>query len=128
MVDKFLIETDQNEFQPNLWKNGDSDRLPNRCPETQLNVLVVGAGPSGLMTALECWRKGHNVVKILERSNSPVFTGDVIVIGPSALRAFRHWPDMCAELEKSKMDSIMYYRKHNGELILGPASLGHNDP
>ncbi|KAG5991260.1 hypothetical protein E4U52_003870 [Claviceps spartinae] len=128
MVDKFLIETDQNEFQPDLWKNDDSNRLPKRCPETQLNVLVVGAGPSGLMTALECWRKGHNVVKILERSNGPVFTGDVIVIGPSALRAFRHWPDMCAELEKSKMDSIMYYRKHNGELILGPTSLGHNDP
>ncbi|KAG5986887.1 hypothetical protein E4U54_005235 [Claviceps lovelessii] len=128
MVARFVVEGDQDEFHPDLWKNSPSNRLPRRGPETQLNVLIVGAGPSGLMTALECWRKGHNVVGILERSDGPVYTGDIIVIGPSALGAFRHWPDMCAELEESKIDSTMYYRKHSGELILGPTSLGHNDP
>ena len=35
---------------------------------------------------------------------------------------------MCKELEADKVDSTMYYRRHNGELILGPTSLGFNDP
>ena len=47
-----------------------------RYPETGISVLIVGAGIGGLMTALECWRKGHSV-KILERSAGPVYTGEL---------------------------------------------------
>lgn len=54
--------------------------------------------------------------------------GDIIIVGPSAISTFRHWPDMCKELESDKTDSTVYYRWHNGELILGPTSLGFNDP
>ena len=57
-----------------------------------------------------------------------LFTGDIVIMGPSAISIFRHWPDMCHELEEDRIDSVMYYRKHNGELILGPTSLGFNDP
>ena len=35
---------------------------------------------------------------------------------------------MCRELEADRHESVMYYRRHNGELILGPTSLGYNDP
>lgn len=49
-------------------------------------------------------------------------------MGPSALSTFRHWPDMCHELEADRTDSVMYYCRHNGELILGPTSLAFNDP
>lgn len=28
------------------------------------------------MSALECWRKGHNVVGVLERNEGPVYTGE----------------------------------------------------
>lgn len=55
-------------------------------------------------------------------------TGDIIIIGPSALCTFRHWPDICRELEEDRTDSVMYYRRHNGELVLGPTSLSFNDP
>ena len=48
-------------------------------------------------------------------------------MGPSAISVFRHWPEMCRELEADKVESVMYYRRHNGELILGPTSLGFND-
>jgi len=36
-------------------------------PATGISILIVGAGVGGLVTALECHRKGHNV-RILERS------------------------------------------------------------
>lgn len=47
-----------------------------RHPETGIDVLIVGAGMGGLMSALECWRKGHNIVGVLERNDGPVYTGE----------------------------------------------------
>lgn len=46
-----------------------------RYPEVNVSVLIVGAGIGGLMTALECWRKGLSV-RILERGPGPVYTGE----------------------------------------------------
>ena len=34
---------------------------------------------------------------------------------------------MCRDLEADKSDSQMYFRRHNGELIIGPTSLAFND-
>jgi 2-polyprenyl-6-methoxyphenol hydroxylase-like FAD-dependent oxidoreductase len=53
-----------------------------------------------------------------------MIAGDIIIISPSAMAAFRHWPDMARELEEDKHDSQVYYYKHNGELILGPTTFG----
>lgn len=87
------IAGDKHEFDPDRWgrpkMNGtgamktDGDvngaathaELPNLHPATGINVLIVGAGMGGLMAALECWRKGHNVVGILERSDGPIYSG-----------------------------------------------------
>lgn len=75
---------DKHEFDPEQWttttttdQNGTAtnSRLPKRYPETGINVLIVGAGMGGLMTTLECWRKGHNVVGIIERNEGPVYSG-----------------------------------------------------
>ena len=63
-------------------RNANSDATPGmaseleRYPETGTSVLIVGSGIGGLMTALECWRKGFSV-KILERSAGPVYTGEL---------------------------------------------------
>ena len=40
-----------------------------RPPRSGISVLIVGAGPVGVYTALECWRKGHDV-RIIERNPS----------------------------------------------------------
>nr|ANM86353.1 putative 6-hydroxynicotinate 3-monooxygenase [Cladonia uncialis subsp. uncialis]AUW31216.1 putative monooxygenase [Cladonia uncialis subsp. uncialis] len=70
-----------------------------RYPETGISVLIVGSGIGGLMSALECWRKGHSV-QICERSSGPVYTGDNLTIQPSALSILRHWPELCKEIEE----------------------------
>lgn len=81
------VAGDKHEFDPELWTsnitssqnamNGhvNNARLPERHPETGVDVLIVGAGMGGLMSTLECWRKGHNIVGILERQESPVYSG-----------------------------------------------------
>ena len=101
------------------------------------------------MCALECWRKGHNVVKIFERHENPVYTGqcvekktlrftcipctnnhegDCLNLMPSAMSIFRHWPDACREIESEHHDCMMSYYKHNGEHIYGPMPPIYNDP
>jgi NADPH-dependent 2,4-dienoyl-CoA reductase/sulfur reductase-like enzyme len=81
---------DKHEFDPKLFNakktNGTHEnmatngsetdsRSPRRHPSTGIDVLIVGAGMGGLMATLECWRKGHNVVAILERNDGPVYSG-----------------------------------------------------
>lgn len=81
------IPGDKHEFDPERWTNvpsengngntnGSKHSKPDRQPETGIDVLIVGAGMGGLMTALECWRKGHNIVGILERNDGPVYSGE----------------------------------------------------
>ena len=52
--------------------NGHSD--VNCDGSSGIDVLIVGAGVGGLVAALECYRKGHNV-RIWERSRSPAAGG-----------------------------------------------------
>jgi hypothetical protein len=46
-----------------------------RHPETGIAAVIVGAGVGGIMTALECWRKGIQV-RIFERSLKPETEGE----------------------------------------------------
>lgn len=88
---QFPVNTasDKDEFDPERWAStgaNHDNRLPTRHPETGISVLIVGAGMGGLMTALECWRKGHTVVGILERNEGPVYSGILsIYLIPSLL-------------------------------------------
>lgn len=46
---------------------------------TGISCLVVGAGVGGLMTALECRRKGHDV-QVIERSLRPSTAGILLIL------------------------------------------------
>ncbi|PHH89549.1 hypothetical protein CDD83_5808 [Cordyceps sp. RAO-2017] len=122
----FFAVGDKHEFDPEKWTS--ATPLPRRDDETQIKVLIVGAGFGGLMAALECWRKGHDVVGILDRNEGPNYSGDLIIIQPSALEVMRHWPQMRRELEEDLVEAGTYYYRHDGELIYGPAKPGFNAP
>jgi 2-polyprenyl-6-methoxyphenol hydroxylase-like FAD-dependent oxidoreductase len=135
---RFFKIGDKHEFDPEKWKPSTSNGhvepegplalLPKRDAPTHVKVLIVGAGFAGLMAAIECWRKGHDVVGILDRSEGPNFSGDLIIIQPSALDVMRHWPQMRRELEEDKVTVGTYYCRHDGELIDGPVEPNFNSP
>ncbi|KAK5221429.1 hypothetical protein LTR72_006989 [Exophiala xenobiotica] len=103
--------------------NGSSYPPPvQRHPETGITAVIVGAGVGGIMTALECWRKGIQV-RIFERSLQPETEGDFFSIGPSACKVFEHWPAMKEENEATSYDFWLSYHKQTGEHIYGPAPL-----
>jgi 2-polyprenyl-6-methoxyphenol hydroxylase-like FAD-dependent oxidoreductase len=116
---------DKHEFDVEKWESND---LPKRHPSTGVDVLIVGAGMGGLTTALECWRKGHNVVGILERNEGPVYSGDIIVMLPSAVSVLRHWPAMQRDMDDEQVDAAVSYETHRGENIYGPTVPSYNDP
>ncbi|KIV96099.1 hypothetical protein PV10_00003 [Exophiala mesophila] len=93
-----------------------------RHPDTGITAVIVGGGVGGIMTALECWRKGIQV-RIYERSSKPETQGDFFSIGPSACKAFEHWPVAKEEHEAASYDFCLSYHKQNGEHIYGPVSL-----
>ncbi|KAI5118203.1 hypothetical protein M0805_005557 [Coniferiporia weirii] len=57
---------------------------------TGVRVLVVGAGFAGLACAVECVRKGHQVV-VLEKFGELKILGDIISFGNNAGRIFERW-------------------------------------
>jgi 2-polyprenyl-6-methoxyphenol hydroxylase-like FAD-dependent oxidoreductase len=57
-----------------------------------------------------------------------LFLGDLIILQPSSLRFIAHWPDLLQELDQDRVEAPVFYRKHTGELILGPTTPTYNDP
>lgn len=136
---RFFTVGDKHEFDPEKWTstppngngNGHTQEplpLPKRDAETHVKMLIVGAGFVGLISALECWRKGHDVVGILDRKEGPNYSGDLIIIQPWALGVLRHCPQMCRELENDNVTAGTYYCRYNGELIDEPSEPDFNAP
>ena len=51
----------------------------NRHPENGIRVIIIGAGIGGLQAALECWRKGCEVV-VLEKAQEQSPLGTVLAM------------------------------------------------
>lgn len=54
--------------------------------------------------------------------------GDILIIQPSAMAHWRHWPEILEELGDVQMDVSLNYEKHTGEHIYGPTPPSFNDP
>ncbi|ETS76329.1 hypothetical protein PFICI_11716 [Pestalotiopsis fici W106-1] len=90
-----------------------------RYPDTGLKVLVVGAGPGGLMTALEFWRKGHTV-EILEKANDISPIGDAIFLSPSGVCGLHKYPKLMEAYPAISRDIVLTIRQWTGECIVPP--------
>lgn len=60
--------------EPDQTSTDPRGNLPERSPLSGISILIVGAGVGGLLAALECWRKGHEV-QIIEKSSTRLITG-----------------------------------------------------
>lgn len=81
-----------------------------RLPPSGIKVIIVGAGFAGLTAAIECDRKGHDVV-LLERAPELKPLGDIISFGQNAGRIFARWPGVMEQLEPiiHKATAIAYH-------------------
>ncbi|KAI7673305.1 hypothetical protein KC322_g15767, partial [Hortaea werneckii] len=98
------------------------------APPSGISVLIVGAGVGGLMAALECHRKGHQV-RILERSHNASAGGDMFTIGLNGRMAINHYPTMKKELDHISLhDGWMRHRKFTGDNIGEPVPMSKMVP
>ncbi|GKZ18314.1 hypothetical protein AbraIFM66951_000872 [Aspergillus brasiliensis] len=58
--------------------------------DSHLDIIVVGAGLSGLATAISCAMSGHSVT-VLEQAKELAEVGAGLQITPNASRLFSHW-------------------------------------
>ncbi|ETS77146.1 hypothetical protein PFICI_11020 [Pestalotiopsis fici W106-1] len=82
-----------------------------RYPKSGINVLVVGAGPSGLLAAIECWRKG-----------------DILALGPSAVAVFRHFPSLLQDYYDVGLDCESVVLHIDGKVAVPPMEFEPNRP
>ncbi|KAL2019329.1 hypothetical protein VTK56DRAFT_9709 [Thermocarpiscus australiensis] len=69
-----------------------------RLPPSGIKVIIVGAGFAGLTAAIECDRKGHEVL-LLEKAAHLAPLGDIISFGQNSSRFFARWPGVREALE-----------------------------
>lgn len=58
--------------------------------QSSLHLIIVGAGLSGLATAISCAQSGHTVT-VLEQAQELAEIGAGVQITPNASRLFKHW-------------------------------------
>ena len=69
-----------------------------RLPSSGIKVIIVGAGFAGLCAAIECDRKGHNVI-LLEKVKDLKPLGDIISFSSNSGRIFERWEGVVEQLD-----------------------------
>nr|POF02486.1 fad-dependent monooxygenase mdpd [Quercus suber] len=90
-----------------------------RSEPNGVSVLIAGAGVGGLVSALECWRRGCEI-RIFERTAASVTSGDHFAVGPSGATFFQHWPELSKKNSEIAYYPLLAFHKHTGERIAGP--------
>ncbi|KDQ56254.1 hypothetical protein JAAARDRAFT_158238 [Jaapia argillacea MUCL 33604] len=93
--------------------------MESRAPETGIKVIIVGAGFAGLTAAIECYRKGHDVL-VLESFPILKPLGDIISFGPNAGRIIARWGNgsVASQLRPiSIRNKELKFYKYDGDYI-----------
>ncbi|OTB08689.1 hypothetical protein M426DRAFT_159593 [Hypoxylon sp. CI-4A] len=96
-----------------------------RYPSTGLKALIVGAGTGGLLTALECWRKGIDV-EVIEKADKISALGDIFAAGPSGLATIKNYPTMLLEYEEIGGDPANFFSGRDGVPMMPPMEFEWN--
>lgn len=84
-----------------------------RLPASGIKVIIVGAGFAGLTAAIECDRKGHDVI-LLEKVSNLKPLGDIISFGQNSSRIFAKWPGVMEQFDPIIHKSTAFHY-HNWE-------------
>ncbi|KAK3690086.1 hypothetical protein B0T22DRAFT_187630 [Podospora appendiculata] len=69
-----------------------------KLPPSGIKVIIVGAGFAGLTAAIECDRKGHQVL-LFDKAPGLAPLGDIISFGQNSSRFFHKWPGVAEALD-----------------------------
>lgn len=92
------------------------------------SILIVGGGVAGLLTAVELHRYGFRNIRIIERSNETLDSGDGFIIHASALTTMHLYPDMLEDYKKIQDDTHNSIYKYDGTKMFGPIEAEWNQP
>lgn len=82
-----------------------------------LNIIIVGAGLTGLAAAIALSKKGHHL-QVLEQAGSLRTAGGVILIWPNGSRFFiENGMNNAVEPHYHEMKAMGLYRYANGEQL-----------
>ncbi|KAJ3962254.1 hypothetical protein N0V92_000985 [Colletotrichum tropicale] len=98
-----------------------------RYPPSGINVVIVGAGLGGLQTAVECWRKGHEV-QVLEKGDAISKAGDIISLNPNSYATLKEYPTMLQEWDRFAFDVEMWFCHRDGRAAMPKSEFEHNRP
>ncbi|KDQ56229.1 hypothetical protein JAAARDRAFT_158177 [Jaapia argillacea MUCL 33604] len=93
--------------------------MDEHAPKTGIKVIIVGAGFGGLTAAIECHRKGHDVL-ILESFSEIRPLGDIISFGPNAGRIITSWDNGSIADKISPLclhNTIFHFKRFDGTYI-----------
>ncbi|PWY91381.1 FAD binding domain protein [Aspergillus sclerotioniger CBS 115572] len=110
-------------FNSIIWRDDKTTKMSRH--ESHLDIIIVGAGLSGLATAICCTMSGHTVI-VLEQAKELAEVGAGLQITPNASRLFSHWK-LPEKLWKDAAEpTSLTVHRYTGEVLAHEASFDRN--
>ncbi|KAJ1708097.1 FAD binding domain protein [Aspergillus flavus] len=84
--------------------------------DAQLHIIIVGAGLSGLATAISCATSGHTV-EVIEQAKELAEVGAGLQITPNASRLFHHWRLPSSLWKSAAEPTALTVHKYTGQVL-----------